>query len=323
MIRNGSESLRLGPGGQGAKKKKNIPIDMDGTQDMTTATADRRRSDRLWLTIPLRVEGLDSKGQSVEYPGRAINLNRHGGRIQVPQELDRNHSIRLRSPIGRFESEFRVVETLADPGGNGLECGVECLNQEDNFWGIEFPSNEMTNAPEAKVLLECRTCHTIALVPLAFLEIVTLSTISMVGLECTKCSALTFWRYAEIRVPMNREPAGAPSAMERRSNWIASLSETIERGHRRVYVQMQLGIRDCKGKSDVVRTENISECGFCFSAERQYSQGEIVTAAFPISSVTHFTQMPARIVREQVMEGSLSKMYGATFGAGNGGCHGV
>lgn len=290
---------------------------------MTPVTANRRRTDRLWLTIPLRVEDTDSKGQTVEYSGRAVNLNRHGGRIQVPQNLDRNHSIRLRSPIGHYESEFRVVETLADPGENGFECGVESLNEEENFWGIEFPSTEGNDAGEAKALLECRSCHTIALVPLAFLEIVTLSTISMVGLECTKCSALTFWRYAEMRVPTHRESEVGGSTMERQSDWIAALSETVERGHRRVYLQMPLGIRDCKGHSNVVRTENISECGFCFSTERQYLRGEIVTAAFPISSLWHLTPMPARIVRKQVMEGSPCKMYGATFGAGNGGCHGV
>lgn len=290
---------------------------------MDTVTADRRRSDRLWLTIPLRVGGMGSNGQTVEYPGRAINLNRHGGRIQVPQILDRDQSIRLRSPIGRYEAEFRVVETITSHGEHRCECGVECLNEKNHCWGIEFPSNEEDDMPDAKVLLECRTCHTIAFMPLAFLEILTLSTISMVGLDCPKCSAVTFWRYAELRVPANREPEHAQSTIGRHANWIASLAESVERGHRRVYVQMPLGISDCYGNSNVVRTENISECGFCFSSEWDYLRGEIVTAAFPIASMTQLTQMPARIVREQVLEGGPSKIYGATFEAGNGGCHGA
>jgi hypothetical protein len=296
---------------------------VDGTQIVNSVTANRRRSDRLWLTIPLHIEGMDSNGRAVEFAGRATNLNRHGGRIQVPQNLDRNQPIRLRSSMGSHESEFRVVETLAEPGENGFEVGVESLNEGENFWGIEFPANEGTDAAEAKVLLECRTCQTIALVPVAFLEIVTLSTISMVGLECRKCSALTFWHYAELGAPANRGLEGGQGIRERQSEITAALPETLERGHRRVYVQMQLDIRDCKGKPDVVRTENISDCGFCFSTERQYLRGEIVTAAFPISSKTHLTSMPARIVRERVMEGSPSKMYGATFGVGDGVCHGV
>jgi hypothetical protein len=288
---------------------------------MNHAVAERRRSDRLWLTFPLRIVGVDSKGQTFEYPGRAISLNRHGGRIQIPKRFDRGQPIRLRSPIGHYEGEFRVVETITGLGENSCECGVECLNHEYNFWGIEFPSEE-DGALDAKGLLECGMCHTIALMPLAFLEIETLRTINMVGLDCPKCSEVTFWRYAEMRVPTFREREPARSSMDRQASWITSITESVERGHRRVYMHMPLGISDCCGNSDLVRTENISDCGFCFSSEREYLRGEIVKAAFPIASMTQLTQMPARIVREQVIEGSPSKIYGATFEGRNGGCHG-
>ena len=296
---------------------------MGESKSMNTVKKGRRRSDRLWLTVPLRVEVVDSKGEAVEYPGRAINLNRHGGRIQIPQKLNPHQPIRVRSPIGRYETEFRVVETIGSHGESSCDCGVECLNHEENFWGIEFPAMEEDKASEAKVLLECRMCHTVALVPLALLEVVTLQTISMVGLDCPKCSAVTFWRYAEMRAPMNRAPERPQDGNQGRINWIAHLSEAVERGHRRALVQMPLGLSDCWGNSHLVRTENISECGFCFSTEKKYLRGEIVTAAFPIPAMTRSARMPARIVREQVLEGGPSKIYGATFQAGNGGCHGA
>lgn len=38
---------------------------------MITA-AERRRSARMWMTISLRVEGVDSSGRTIEYEGRAI-----------------------------------------------------------------------------------------------------------------------------------------------------------------------------------------------------------------------------------------------------------
>jgi PilZ domain len=289
---------------------------------MNDSSSDKRRSDRLWLTLPLRVEVTDGNGQPVEYPGRAINLNRHGGRIQVPRELDPNQSLALHTPVGWYGTEFRVVETLTH-SEHGCECGVECLHGENKIWGIEFPPIEKDMANEARALLECRSCHTIALVPLAFLEVVTLRAINMVGLDCPKCSAVTFWQYADMRVPIQREAEGAHSDARSHSNLVASLTEFVERGHRRAYVQMPFGLRDASGQSAVVQAENLSECGFCFSTERKYTPSEIVTAAFSVAAMTQLTQLPARIVREHVVKGSPTRLYGATFAVGAGGCPGV
>lgn len=279
---------------------------------MKNIAAERRRSDRLWLTIPLRVEGADSNGQIVGYTGRAISLNRHGGRIQIPQELDWDHSIRLRSPMGQHEAEFRVVETIASHEDRGCECGVECLDKENNFWGIEFPSHE-DQAVDAKVLLECGMCHTVALMPLTFLEIATLRTIGMVGMYCSKCGAETPWRYAEMRVPACRQPEQPWSSVEREARCLTSITESAGRVHRRVYMQMPLWIHAHYGDSDYVRIENISRIGFSFSSERKYLQGEIVRAAFPIASMSLHAKISLRIVREQPIEGSTIRFYGATF----------
>src|SRR5690242_18905982 len=79
-----------------------------GDQGMNNAASEKRRSDRVWLTIPVRVRGVDSNGEAVELTALATGLNRYGGRIQVSRELDCARSIRLRKPIGNFEVELRV-----------------------------------------------------------------------------------------------------------------------------------------------------------------------------------------------------------------------
>ncbi len=279
---------------------------------MTNATGERRRSDRIWLTIPLRAEVVDSNGRTVEYPGRAVNLSRHGGRIEMPQTLDRGQSIRLRSPLGRHEAEFRAVETIPYYGENGCECGVECLNKEDNFWGIEFPSH-VDDAVDAKVLLECCMCHTIALKPLSLSETQALVANDTLSRYCTKCSGATLWWYAEIRVPWNRQPERAQNSIEGQRRFITAFTEFVNRGHRRVHMQIPLWIRGRYGDSDNIQTVNISKVGFSFSSEEKHLRGEIMTATFPFASMTQQTPMPARIVREQVVEGSASKIYGAKF----------
>ena len=285
---------------------------------MTIDPAERRRSDRIWLTLPVRAETVDSNGRTVEYSGRAVNLSRQGGRIEMPQTLDRGQLIRLRSPIGRQHADFRVVETITYQGEIGCECGVECLNECDSFWGIDFP-HRVNNAADAKVLLECGMCHTIALKHLSLAETQGLIANDNLTSYCSKCSGATLWWYAEIRVPWNRQPERAHSSIERQRRFITAFSESVERGHRRVHMQMPLWIRGRYGDPKSVRTENISTVGFCFSSDEMHLRGEIVTAAFPIESKTQQTQISARIVREQVMKGSASRIYGARFEPGNGG----
>jgi len=280
---------------------------------MTTTADERRRSGRLWMTIPLRMEGLNSGGRTMEYEGRAISLNRYGARIQILRPLDKGQAVRVKSPMGRYQVEFRVVEPIASTAEKGGEYGMECLDENNNFWGIEFPKSD--GPADARVLLECGICHNVALLPLTLSEVEALRSIGMVGLPCQTCVTVTPWRYAELRVPSHRAGVASRSPAEGRSDWLSSVMEPIERGHRRVYMQLPIGIRDASGNAEITRTENISKCGFCFASERKYLPGEIVMAVFPIDSIAMKTQLPVRIVREQAIEGSDRKFYGATFEA--------
>jgi hypothetical protein len=215
--------------------------------------------------------------------------------------------------MGCHEAEFRVVEPIASAGEKGGEYGVECLDEKDNLWGIEFPTSD--GAADARVLLECGICHNMALLPLTLSEVEALRSIGMVGMPCQTCVAVSPWRYAELRVPPLRAAAPVRSSAEGRSNWITSVMEPIERGHRRVYMQLPIGIRDARGNAEITRTENISKCGFCFASERKYLSGEIVMAVFPLDPIARKTELPIRIVREQAIEGCDRKFYGATFEA--------
>jgi len=278
---------------------------------MNTDTSDRRRSDRLLMTIPLRVEWLDAEGHAVEQAARAISLNRYGARIRMPKALDCGQAVRLMSPIGHFRADFKVVDHISPAEGEDHEYGVECLNDNENFWAIEFPDSNRVDAEDAHVLLECRMCHSIALLPLTLTEVATLRSMGLVARPCQTCLKDTPWRYAAVRVPPNRMEDG--KSIERGSNWLTANMEFIERGHQRVLMQLPLGVRDWQGGVDVTRTENTSESGFCFTSEKRYLPGEIVSVLFPFDAATQSPEIPARIVREEVIEGSNRRIFGATF----------
>lgn len=279
---------------------------------MTSNAGERRRSDRLWLTVPLRFESVDANGVSVELDGRALSLSRYGARIQYPLPLGKGQAVWVRSPIGRHEAQFRVVEPIVSPKEKDGEYGVECINGDENFWGIDFPSRVEGEQADAKALLDCKICHNMALVPLTLLEVEALRSMGKVGMSCHYCKTETPWGYAEVRV---RVQTSKKESQAEPTNWITSSVPSVERGHRRVYMQVPLGLRDSRGSAEVTKTENISKCGFCFTSEKKYLMGEIVMSVFPLDPITQKTELPARIVREQNIEGSGRRFYGATFEA--------
>ncbi|HLY61639.1 MAG TPA: PilZ domain-containing protein [Terriglobia bacterium] len=280
---------------------------------MTSQTNEKRRSDRLWLTVPVRVEGADSAGEKFECEGRVINLNRHGARIQVSRELTQSQPIRLKSPDAEHQADFRVVEIISAAGSPDVEYGAECLSETQNFWQIEFPPPEYSESEVSRVLLECNKCNTMALLPLTLSEVQAVRSMGWVGKSCPVCAGISLWKYAQVGKTQSEHHS--KDSHRRPSSWVSGALESNARNHRRVYVIMPLGVRDAEGNEEITRTENISKCGFCFASDKIYRLGESITVTFENApdSLAHTTVLPAQIIREQSILGAQRKLYGATY----------
>lgn len=282
---------------------------------MTSPTKDQRRSERLWLTVPVHVEGADSAGRDFKCEARVINLNRHGARIQVRRQLAQSQPIRLKSPEGQHQADFQVVSIFAAAGSPDVEYGAECLSKTQNFWQIEFPPPENIESEVSRVLLECKKCKTTALLPLTLSEVQAVRGMGWVGKSCPICATISLWKYAQVGTDQKLAADPPKDSAHGRSSWISAAVDSTGRNHRRVYVIMPLGVRDARGNQEITRTENISKCGFCFASGKDYQQGEFVTAIFenPDDSLSHQTELRARIIREQAILGAHRKLYGATY----------
>ncbi|HEV2351291.1 MAG TPA: PilZ domain-containing protein [Terriglobia bacterium] len=268
---------------------------------MQTSGIEKRRSDRLSVKIPVHVAGIDPNGETVEYEGSAAGLNRHGARIKIPWPLDCGHPVRVRTVRNKSRpADFRLLPIISPQSDIG-NYGIECLDEKENFWGIEFPDSGKKDEEDARVLLECGVCHTMALFSMSILEIDALRTIGMVGKPCRTCRAETPYRYADL------------IALEGESNWMISPHRPMDRGHKRVYMQLPVEVRNARGEEEVTRTENISKSGFCFASEIKFYRGEKVQAVFPFDPVSKRTELGARIIRARAIEGSHRKFYGARF----------
>jgi len=265
-------------------------------------TSQTRRSDRLMLTIPLKVQGVDADGQEFEIPARTVILNRHGAHVKIPRKLRAGQTVRLVNLVTSSKAEFRIVRPVSTPSENGGDYGVECTEPDGDIWQIEFAPLENGEAADARALLECQICRKVYLAHLTLGELETLRTYGVVGKSCAACRTETPLRYADFgTVKLDTVDEG----------WKTLFSGfSRQRRHRRVCLQLPLGIRDGKGGVEVSKTENVSKGGFCFTSEKEYHAGQGVTVVFRGGTFSRNVEVPAQIVWQQRFEKNNRKIYG-------------
>jgi hypothetical protein len=272
---------------------------------------ERRRSDRLLLTIPLRLEGVDARGRGFEAEARTVILNRHGARIQLKPVLKAGLVVRLVNLINRRMADFRVVGPTEPYSEEGGEYAVAALNPEINVWGIQFPPPSESEVAAPKALVECRVCHTVALLRLTLVEVEVLESAGIFSRQCEKCGRPAPWGHAEQQVAMESPPG--EEEMFREAQAGAAMSEANRRQHRRVSLQLPILVRDYYGGAEITKTENMSKGGFCFASEKTYHLGEAVMVVCPYDSAGQTIEIRSTMTRKREIEGTNKKIYGVRY----------
>jgi hypothetical protein len=271
---------------------------------------EKRRSDRLMITLPLVVEGKDTKGQPFDNTARTITVNRHGARIVTPRPLRAGQTITVTNIASRRKCQFRVVGPVSPATDRGGEWGIECLDPNEDIWGIQFPPVLATDEIQSKALLECQECGTTALMHVSLVDVEVLETSGILTKPCTHCERETRWH-------LSRKQPGMPEAAEKplsQGEKSASTRGAENRRHRRSSLQLPVLIRDYYGGSEITRTENVSKGGFCFVSEKNHPAGEILLVVCPYDpSTTDHIEVRVRVVRSRPVEGSVRTVYGVRY----------
>jgi len=118
-------------------------------QNLTEAAhANRRRSTRVLLKVPLVLEALDRKGQSYSTHAETIMVSKHGARLSTEQPLVKGSEIFVTVQRTRRREKARVVVAWEDSPGV-KECAIELSNPE-NLWGISFPPDDWSDSGEGE-----------------------------------------------------------------------------------------------------------------------------------------------------------------------------
>jgi hypothetical protein len=272
---------------------------------------EKRRSDRILLTIPLLVEGKDAEGGAFRADAQTLVLNRHGGRIRANRRLESDQTVRITNRMGRRSSDFRVVGPVSPVSEQGGDYGVEYLHPGEDIWGIQFPPLRDGEVEKSNALLECRKCGQVKLFPVSLVEVEVLETSGILSKHCESCGATSQWSHTKKQITMPAPPGAAKKPQATTASPSATGNE--RRRFRRVSLQLPVRICDYDGGVEITRSENISKGGFCFVSEKSYQAGHGIMVTCPYNSTGENIEVRARVVSCCETKGNRSKVYGVEF----------
>jgi hypothetical protein len=257
---------------------QNAPQDKAATDETGSG---RRRTERLKLSIPIRVMCFGGSAGDFVEDTHTLIVNRDGALIALKHRVAPEDTIRIINLENLREADFRVVGEMRLEIPDYSGWGVECLERERTLWDIDFPPPLDPAGANVGALLECLGCHKQGLLVLSLVEGDLLGSAGMLERLCDHCGQLSTWTYAEVtRRPKDLPPSSQPPVAPGVGRWDG---KTERRLFRRLPVKMRALVRNRKGEQEIAKTENLSKGGFAIILKMTLSLGEFVTVICPYS----------------------------------------
>ncbi len=102
--------------------------------DSTDSGADRRRSERKVLHLPVEIEGEIAQGQPAVGPAEIVAASTHGALMKSNYELVLGSTVKIKNPANAVQGEFRVVWTSSIPLEAAWNIGLETDSAPAEMW---------------------------------------------------------------------------------------------------------------------------------------------------------------------------------------------
>jgi hypothetical protein len=105
--------------------------------------ANRRRSERVMLQVPVVVRVTARDGKKVEEETHTVVVNAHGGLMKLQMEIQTGQPILLINAKTKMQQGCRVVRVETSVGGQSA-VAFEFDQPAPQFWPIVFPPADWT-----------------------------------------------------------------------------------------------------------------------------------------------------------------------------------
>jgi hypothetical protein len=256
-----------------------------------------RRSDRVAMTLLLKVSGTDSQGKEFSDPATTLLISQHGAVIALKRDLPAEQRIQIQreSPLeAHRKGEARIVGQFGRQQDDFL-YGIELLDHATDLWGVEFPPVAQSAEAVARMLLECSYCRRREVVYLNEMELRTFEANRGIARHCKTCGVPSIW----IQAP-HEDPKKLARAAKARQNESAASTpiDNDQRDRKRLRLKTRLTacVRQPGTDDELAVCEDISPVGVCFRSKRRYEANAPVEVAVPYSPDSGNIFLPARIV---------------------------
>jgi len=270
----------------------------------------QRRSERVLLRIPIRVEGKDTQGDPFDELSYTLVVNQAGGLIVASHLMLPGAVIKITNLNNQVSCFFQVVMRAAKSLSGTPEWGVKCLDPEVEIWGVHFPPKTEEPAQEGliHVLLECRECNYREMTALTVEQYRRLVSYSSLPRPCPKCDFPRDWTFAVVE---NGPEKPSPTLPATSISELAAQRELSQRQEKRLGVKLPVGIRLQDGSEETSTTENISKTGLCFACNLELQVGDRLYVRVGLDSPEEQRDIPARIMWRRPSKETGRAFYGA------------
>ena len=120
------------------------------SRETSWLAANRRRSQRVLMRIPVRVSGQVGTGSAIEEETHTVAISAHGAMITLAAPVYRGQRFTLLNVQTRESLECDVVH-INKAAGQQVQVGLEFLLPNAAFWRVAFPPTDWTpRHPDAK-----------------------------------------------------------------------------------------------------------------------------------------------------------------------------
>ena len=170
-----------------------------------------RRSGRLLKSVPILLIGSDAEGRMFSEDTHTVILSLHGAGIVSNNKLIAEQELILRSKETNLEAEIRVVGEIGSEDGR-YTYGVAFLDDELDFWKMDFPAPPLPSERPLELVLECGSCGETVTLLNGDYEFDVCAIHGGLVRYCTDCGFATVWR----RLEPGRVPRVAAPKVERK-----------------------------------------------------------------------------------------------------------
>src|ERR1700733_6238548 len=106
---------------------------METAMNFASAAVPRRRSQRIFMTVRIRVRGTDANGKTFDEQTETVAVNAHGALLllDVPVEVGQNLHLWHRSTQEQIDSG---VVFVGNKQAGKIQIGIQFLNPSPHFW---------------------------------------------------------------------------------------------------------------------------------------------------------------------------------------------